>query len=94
MEAAELMRLNHLPSTTVQIGQKLNFGDAASAQDGSGNGDQSLSADQGAAPSRSGGAYIRAAASRFLNIRYVLGGPAATASIAAPTPAPSSPSWA
>ena len=72
VEAAELMRLNHLPSTTVQIGQKLSFGDSASAQ--TSGGDQTISADQGAAPSRSGSAYIRAAASRFLNIRYVLGG--------------------
>lgn len=67
MEPAQLMRLNGLNSTTIQVGQRLNVGGAATTA---------------AAPARAaapvaaprGGAFIRSAASRFLGIRYALGG--------------------
>ncbi|GGQ97738.1 C40 family peptidase [Deinococcus ruber] len=66
MEPAALMQQNHLSTTTLQVGQKVQYGTATSP---------SKPSAQASAPQRSsGGAYIRAAASRFLNIRYVLGG--------------------
>jgi len=66
MEPAQLMRLNGLSSTTIQVGQRLNVGEAAAT----------------AAPTRAaapvaaprGNAFVRSAASRFLGIRYALGG--------------------
>ncbi|ABF45849.1 MULTISPECIES: C40 family peptidase [Deinococcus] len=67
LEPAQLMRLNGLSSTTIQVGQKLNVGGA-----------QAQTATKTPAPvartSTSGGAFIRTAATRFLGIRYVLGG--------------------
>ncbi|WP_425147304.1 C40 family peptidase [Deinococcus sp.] len=72
MEPAALMRLNGLSSSTIQVGQRISLGGTAS------RGAAASSAPVAAAPppsaSRSGGAYVRAAASRFLGIRFVLGG--------------------
>lgn len=65
MEPAQLMRLNGLSSTTIQVGQKLNVG-GAKAQTGTQN--------QAPIARTSGGAFVRTAATRFLGIRYVLGG--------------------
>ena len=68
VEPAALMQQNHLSSTTLQVGQKVKLGGSASPSN------PSRGAAQATAPQRSGGAYIRAAAARYLNIRYVLGG--------------------
>ncbi|GGM05947.1 C40 family peptidase [Deinococcus aerophilus] len=64
-DAAQLMSLNKLSSSTIQIGQKLNLGGAAAP-----------SATNSSTPAArsSGGAFIRSAATRFLGIRYALGG--------------------
>lgn len=65
MEPAQIMRLNGLRSTTIEIGQKLNLGNVAAP----------ATAARTAAPAAPrGGAYVRATASRFLGIRYALGG--------------------
>lgn len=61
MDAAELMKLNGMSSTTIQVGQKLTVGGEAAAA-------------APAAARSSGGAVIRTAATRYLGIRYVLGG--------------------
>lgn len=67
LEPAQLLKLNHLNSSTIQVGQKLSLG--------GGQATASRSAPAPAATSRSGNTNtIRAAATRFLNIRYVLGG--------------------
>ena len=67
LDPAQLLRLNSLSSSTLQVGQKLNLG---------GNSSSANAGSIPAAPvSRSGnGNTIRAAASRYLNIRYMLGG--------------------
>ena len=67
LDPAQLLQLNKLSGSTLQVGQKLNLGGSSS----------SVSAPSiPATPvSRSGnGNTIRAAASRYLNIRYMLGG--------------------
>ncbi|ACO45853.1 LysM peptidoglycan-binding domain-containing C40 family peptidase [Deinococcus deserti] len=68
MDASTLMKLNKLSSTTIQVGQRLNTGGAPSAAKAPARAPQAA-----AAPSR-GGAFVRSAATRFLGIRYVLGG--------------------
>lgn len=68
LDPAQLLQLNSLSSSTLQVGQKLNLGGSSS------------SANAGSIPatpvSRNSGNSntIRAAASRYLNIRYMLGG--------------------
>lgn len=63
-DAASLMRLNGLRSTTIQVGQKLQIG----------SGFTKTNTAQAAAPAASSRPYINTAASRYLGIRYVLGG--------------------
>ncbi|MFC4455970.1 LysM peptidoglycan-binding domain-containing C40 family peptidase [Deinococcus sonorensis] len=72
MEPADLMQLNHLSSSTIQLGQHLNLGGTAAPA----SKPQTTAKPQtAAAPAHaSGGAYIRTVASRLLNIRYLLGG--------------------
>ncbi|GGJ72008.1 C40 family peptidase [Deinococcus aquiradiocola] len=66
LDPAQLLKLNRLQSSTIQVGQKLEIGGSASA---------SSARPSTPTASRSGnGNTIRAAAARFLNIRYVLGG--------------------
>lgn len=70
LDPVQLLKLNSLNSSTIQVGQRLNLGGSAAS---SAQGKSAASPAQVA--SRSGnGNTIRAAASRFLNIRYVLGG--------------------
>ncbi|EYB67182.1 hypothetical protein DEIPH_ctg050orf0032 [Deinococcus phoenicis] len=101
LEPAELMRLNSLNSSTLEVGQKLNVGAAAAAQAPAARPAAPQAARpaaqparpaaqpaarpvtrpaapaarpaQAAAPSR-GGAFVRTAATRYLGIRYALGG--------------------
>ncbi|GGK32327.1 peptidase [Deinococcus malanensis] len=68
LDASTLMKLNNLSSTTIQVGQRLNTGSADSNAKAPVRPSQAV-----AAPSR-GGAFVRSAATRFLGIRYVLGG--------------------
>lgn len=64
-DAAALMRMNGLNSTTIQVGQKLNIGGATVKGP----------VNSAAPAARSnGGAFVRTAAARFLGVRYVLGG--------------------
>lgn len=65
VDAAKLMQLNKLASSTIQVGQKLSTGGSAPA----------AARPQAAAPApaATGSATIRAAATRFLGARYVLG---------------------
>lgn len=65
VDASTLMKLNRLNSSTINVGQKLTVGGAASAP---------ARATTAAAPAARGGTFIRAAATRYLGIRYVLGG--------------------
>ncbi|ADV67876.1 LysM peptidoglycan-binding domain-containing C40 family peptidase [Deinococcus maricopensis] len=69
MDPVALMKLNGLNSTTIQVGQKLKVSGATAT----------ASAPQAAAKPApaNGNAVIRTAASRYLNIRYVLGGTSA-----------------
>lgn len=68
METATLMRLNGLRSTTIEVGQRLNLGAGSSFA-------KSASAQVARpAPQTAGRAYINTAASRYLGIRYALGG--------------------
>ena len=67
MEPAALMRLNGLSSSTIAVGQKLNVGGSVKAQTPAVN-------RMAAAPAPAGSTFIRTAASRFLGIRYALGG--------------------
>jgi len=69
MEPAALMRLNGLRSTTIEIGQKLNVGGAAAT---AGTARVNQASSTVAAPR--GSAFVRTAASRFLGIRYAMGG--------------------
>lgn len=84
MEPDALMELNGLSSATVQVGQRLNltpsgFSKAVSpVAQGAGsltvvNAPKTNTAAT-ITPSRSGGAFINAAASRYLGIRYLHGG--------------------
>ncbi|GAA5514688.1 hypothetical protein Dcar01_03444 [Deinococcus carri] len=91
LEPAELMRLNGLSSSTIEVGQKLNVGAAQAAPAPAAPAARPTAAArpvtrpaapaqaarpvQAAAPaSRSGGAFVRTAATRYLGIRYALGG--------------------
>ncbi|WP_155299556.1 C40 family peptidase [Deinococcus kurensis] len=67
VDAAKLMQLNKLGSSTIQVGQKLSTGGAASPAP--------AAARPQAAPAQAGrsSVTIRAAATRFLGARYVLG---------------------
>ncbi|WP_309572310.1 NlpC/P60 family protein [Deinococcus sp.] len=66
-DASTLMRLNHLDSSTINVGQRLESGSAAPAA-------RTSTPTPAAAPTRAGGAFTRSAATRYLGIRYVLGG--------------------
>ncbi|SMB82826.1 LysM peptidoglycan-binding domain-containing C40 family peptidase [Deinococcus hopiensis] len=66
-EPADLMRLNRLPSTTVKVGQRLNLGNVAAPTAWPRAQATGLSTSKGSA-------FVRTAASRFLGIRYALGG--------------------
>ncbi|MFC4425305.1 C40 family peptidase [Deinococcus navajonensis] len=68
MDASTLMRLNGLSSTTIQVGQRLTTGGSATPAKAAAPARAAVSA-----PSR-GTAFVRSAATRFLGIRYVLGG--------------------
>lgn len=70
MEPATLMRLNGLRSTTIEIGQKLNVGNAVSP---AGTAKTNTVSSQNVNVTR-GGAFVRTAATRFLGIRYAMGG--------------------
>ena len=64
-DAASLMRLNGLRSTTIQVGQKLQVG----------SGFTKTNTAKAAAPAAySSRPFVNTAASRYLGIRYVLGG--------------------
>lgn len=63
MQPQDLMQLNHLASPTLNVGQRLTT--AGGPVQGS---------YQASAPRNSGTGYVRAAALRFLGIRYVRGG--------------------
>ncbi|MHA0033895.1 C40 family peptidase [Deinococcus sp. PESE-13] len=66
-DASTLMRMNGLRSTTIQVGQRLQIGSGFS---------KSNTAQTAQAPVASGGSrvYVNTAASRYLGIRYSLGG--------------------
>jgi cell wall-associated NlpC family hydrolase len=66
VDASTLMKLNRLNSSTINVGQKLTVSGAASAP--------AARATTAAAPAARGGTFVRAAATRYLGIRYVLGG--------------------
>ena len=72
MEPAELLELNKLSSTTIQVGQKLKVSGAAATAPTVARPNTATSAN-----GSGNNAVIRTAASRFLNIRYVLGGTSA-----------------
>lgn len=65
MDPAQLMRLNGLNSSTIQVGQKLKVTGAPA---------QASTAKPAAPVARSGGAFVRTAATRFLGFRYAAGG--------------------
>jgi peptidoglycan endopeptidase LytE len=65
LDTAQLMRLNGLINATIQVGQKLNVGSAAAPA-------TRTATPAPAAPK--GSAFVRNAASRYLGIRYALGG--------------------
>ncbi len=68
LDPSQLLTINHLNSSTIQVGQHLSLGGAASVS-------RSSVTPVTAAPRSSGnGNTVRTAAARFLNIRYVLGG--------------------
>ncbi|SEI73255.1 Cell wall-associated hydrolase, NlpC family [Deinococcus reticulitermitis] len=68
LETATLMRLNGLRSTTIEVGQRLNLG--------AGSTFAKAAPAQAARPAAktAGGAYVNTAATRYLGIRYALGG--------------------
>lgn len=66
VDASTLMKLNRLNSSTINLGQKLTVSGAASAP--------AARATTAAAPADRGSTFIRSAATRYLGIRYVLGG--------------------
>lgn len=71
LEPAALMKLNNLSSSTIQLGQTLKLGGGAAAE-------RPAPPTAPQAQNRSGStAYVRTAASRFLGIRYLLGGTSA-----------------
>ncbi|MBZ9712108.1 C40 family peptidase [Deinococcus multiflagellatus] len=68
VDAPTLMKLNKLGSSTIQVGQKLSTGgNAPSAA-------RPVQAAPAPVARSAGSAYVRAAASNFLGIRYALGG--------------------
>ncbi|GAA0505140.1 C40 family peptidase [Deinococcus depolymerans] len=66
VDASTLMKLNRLGSSTINVGQKLNVGGASASTP--------AARPAAAAPAPQGGTFVRAAATRYLGIRYVLGG--------------------
>ena len=69
LDPAQLLHLNSLSSSTLQVGQKLNLGESSSSSVNAGSiPATSVSRNSG------NGNTIKAAASRYLNIRYMLGG--------------------
>ncbi|PNY82726.1 LysM peptidoglycan-binding domain-containing C40 family peptidase [Deinococcus koreensis] len=68
-DAPTLMRLNRMGSSTIQVGQRLEIGGAATA-----SAPARAPQAQASAPASGGRAFVSAAASRFLGIRYSLGG--------------------
>lgn len=75
LDPAQLLQLNKLPSSTIQVGQQLNLGGSAAPQPAPAR--QTAGPVRGAStPARAGSntVTIRTAAARYLNIRYVLGG--------------------
>ena len=70
LEPAQVLKLNNLSSSTIQVGQKLNLGGSAAVSA------PTTARTIPATPvSRSSNANtVRTAAARFLNIRYMLGG--------------------
>jgi peptidoglycan DL-endopeptidase LytE len=68
LDPAQLLALNGLPSSTIQVGQRLSLGGSSAPQ--------AAPARKATASPRSSGNsnVIRTAAARFLNIRYVMGG--------------------
>ena len=71
MSAAQLMSLNGLQSSTIQVGQVLKTSAATTAAPAKA---ATTAAKPAVTTTGTGGAYIRTAAIRFLGIRYVLGG--------------------
>lgn len=71
-----LMKLNKLSSSTIQVGQSLNVGGAASSAPAKAAQAQPAAPAKAAAAPTSGGqdGVVRAAAFRYLNIPYRLGG--------------------
>lgn len=71
LEPAQVLKLNGMSSSTIQVGQKLNLGGSAAGS----SAPVSARTIPATPVGRSGNSNtIRTAASRFLNIRYVLGG--------------------
>ncbi|GGS13856.1 C40 family peptidase [Deinococcus knuensis] len=68
VDASTLMKLNKLSSTTINVGQKLSTGGSAPATAAAPR------ATTAASPAPRGNGFVRAAATRYLGIRYVLGG--------------------
>ena len=66
-DAVTLMKLNRLNSSTIAVGQRLQTGAAAPSA-------PTAPPAPAAAPARAGGAFMKTAATRYLGIRYVLGG--------------------
>ncbi|WP_295822100.1 C40 family peptidase [uncultured Deinococcus sp.] len=66
-DAVTLMKLNKLNSSTIAVGQRLQTGTAAPSP-------AQPAPTPAAAPARAGGAFMKTAATRYLGIRYVLGG--------------------
>ncbi|WP_291429486.1 LysM peptidoglycan-binding domain-containing C40 family peptidase [Deinococcus sp.] len=69
MEPSALMRLNNLSSTTINVGQRITTG--GSSASGSTSAPRATTA---ASPVPRGNGFVRSAATRYLGIRYVLGG--------------------
>ena len=68
LDPAQLLYLNSLSSSTLQVGQKLNLGGSSSSLNAGSIPATPVSRNNG------NGNTIRAAASHYLNIRYMLGG--------------------
>ena len=69
VEASTLMKLNKLNSTTINVGQKITTGGSSASASTS-----APRATTAASPVPRGNGFVRAAATRYLGIRYVLGG--------------------
>ena len=74
LEPAQVLRLNGLSSSTIQVGQKLSLGGSAASGAGGRSATSVRNIPATPASRSSNTNTIRTAASRFLNIRYVLGG--------------------